>query len=865
MIHKKNNKLNIFLLSFLIPVMVLIFVCIFQKIYPFGDNTIMTGDITYQFIDYLAYFKTIFFTNNDFSYTFSKTIGGDMVGFSSYYLSSPFNLIMLLFPNNLLPLALLIMIIMKCGLCGLSFNYMITKLYGTRYQSLIFSTSYALMGYTIVYYQLFAYFDNLMLLPLIVLGIHKIMDNPKKKSLYLISLCASIFINYYIGWMLCIFSVLYFAYQIILTTESIHQIKNKIRIIKSFLISSIIAGGLTACSLIPSLLSLRGEKNSFHLGFYRTFRFIDLFSRFYTNSFKGNISSCLPNIYCGVLIIFLFLVFLLNKKISKKERISSFLFIVFLMCNFYVNTLNIVWHGFNQPIGFPYRYSFLLSFLMILFSYKGFINRNNESLLKGWLLILISYISYSIYILVRGSEVIGFKEIIIDGIYLVIIILIVELFSLQKMNTRLFILLLFLLQLSDLSFNAVDSFQYFSFASMKEYQNYLNEIGDVIDTIKEEDDGFYRIEKYFRRSHNDAMQFNYNGLTHYSSSEKKENISFMGKLGFRDNGNWSFYNSGSTSFIDSLFGVKYVISQFDTISKPYNNYLNINKYSIYKNQNALPFLFASGPDIVHVSYNEDNLFEIQNNIADSINNKTNHIYVPTQKANVNLSNLNVKEEDDILTYSKINKEVESYVEYQIPITSDNSLNVYFSAPSLQNVTIYLNNEEIGNYFDKYKWDIMDLGSFSIGDVVSIKIVNHENDLKISNSYFYYEDYNSICNWYQEVSKNKCELNKITSSHLIGTAEVNPGYEYLVLSIPYDKGWKLYIDGKKVETIKAVNILLAAKVSEGTHQIELVFIPEGKYLGTIITTLFFILFVVIILKDSEYMLSKKKIQKNRKRN
>ena len=82
------------LLSFFIPVLIWIGVCVLHGIYPFGKSSIMTGDITYQFIDYLSYFKSIFFTENDLTYTFSKTMGGDMAGFSAYYLFSPFNLIL---------------------------------------------------------------------------------------------------------------------------------------------------------------------------------------------------------------------------------------------------------------------------------------------------------------------------------------------------------------------------------------------------------------------------------------------------------------------------------------------------------------------------------------------------------------------------------------------------------------------------------------------------------------------------------------------------------------------------------------------------------------------------------------------------
>lgn len=342
--EKHFEKILFYIMSFFIPVLIWIAVCFLNKIYPFGNSSIMTGDITYQFIDYLSYFKTIVLGNNDLTYTFSKTIGGDMAGFAAYYLFSPFNFLLLPFPKSILPLGLLIMIIIKCGMMSLCFMFMMEKIYGFDKKQLAFAVTYSLMGYVIVYFQLYAYFDDMMLMPLIVVGIHKILENPRKKIMYIITLFLAISINYYIGWMMCIFSAVYFMYRWILSDR-------KKETIISFFIGSVISGLLSAVILIPSILSLQGEKNSFHIGFYRTMSLADFFSRFYTNSFKGNISSCLPNVYCGVLVVFFVALYMLNEKFSIKKRLLSLALITFFIINFYFNTFNVIWHGLNRPIG----------------------------------------------------------------------------------------------------------------------------------------------------------------------------------------------------------------------------------------------------------------------------------------------------------------------------------------------------------------------------------------------------------------------------------------------------------------------------------------------------------------------------------
>lgn len=846
----KEKKNIFFILSFLIPAAILFFAFAFNGIYPFGSQSVMTGDITYQFMDYLAYYKTIFFGNNDLTYTFSKTLGGDMAGFAAYYLYSPFNLILLFFPNRWLPVGLMIMIIIKCGLCGASFFYMLVKLFGFRKEGIIFSTTYALMGYIIVYFQLYAYFDNLMLLPLIVLGIHNIIRDPKRKVSYIVPLFLSIVNNYYIGWMLCIFSALYFVFQVILKTDSFRDWKKQIPVLCSFAVSSLIAGMLSAFVTLPALLSLRGEKNSFHLGFYRTFEMSQLFSRLYTNSFKGNISGCLPNIYCGVFIVLLFGFYFFQKKISRKERILSGLFVLFFLLNFYINTLNVVWHGFNLPIGFPYRYSFLLTFLMLLSAYKGYLSSEGKysaAFLTGGISV---YIVYSVFLLLRGSEVTGKKEIFLDGAILLFLLLVMVLYRNAKIKKEAFLLFLFMIQTGDLFINANDAMKYFDFTDLKEYQSYIDETGDIVNQIKKKDDGFYRIEKYYRRTHNDPMQFDYSGLTHFSSCEKKEIISYMGKLGFRDNGNWSFYNSGSTSFADCLFGIKYIISQFDSTGKPYIISFDHNDKRVFENPYALPFAFCADDQVRSVNFDSDNLFEIQNELADAVSGKENCIFKEVSCEKVHIENMTKEDCGDYIYYEPENREKESYIEYTLKIDREDILQVYFSAPDLQDVELFLNGNSMGGYFEKYKWDIMDFGSYKEGETVKIRIVPKSDSLKLRKAYFYYEDHDALKEWHRNVSSDQCEIKKITSSHLKGTVNTEKN-KCLVFSIPYEKSWKVFVDNKRMETKEAAGKLLSVDILPGKHEIELIYKADGLGIGITIScmSLLFLLYILWIEKKT----------------
>ena len=185
--YKSKSKIYIYTSAFFIPLVLVLIACAFNKVFPFGDNSLLISDCDGQYVDYLAYYKTLFKSNNNLFYTFSKSLGGDMVGLSAYYLLSPINLILLLFKNEYLPIAILIIVLVKIGLCGLSFNFLLNNAYGYNISSIIFSTSYALMAYNAAYFWDIMWIDGVILLPIIIYGIDKIFYQ-SNKLIYIMSL-----------------------------------------------------------------------------------------------------------------------------------------------------------------------------------------------------------------------------------------------------------------------------------------------------------------------------------------------------------------------------------------------------------------------------------------------------------------------------------------------------------------------------------------------------------------------------------------------------------------------------------------------------------------------------------------------------
>lgn len=197
-----------------------LFLCLFGilvylKVYPFGDGTYIPVDAFPQYSSYLSYFKEIFFEGNSIFYSLGKSIGGEMYGLFAYYLASPFNLITLFFSKDKIALAFDIILIIKTSATSLSFFYFLNKKSRIKISNLIFALAYSLSAYSITYGFNIMWLDALILLPLVITGIDRLISEDKI-MLYIISLSITLITNYYMGFMVCVFALMYFVYKLII-------------------------------------------------------------------------------------------------------------------------------------------------------------------------------------------------------------------------------------------------------------------------------------------------------------------------------------------------------------------------------------------------------------------------------------------------------------------------------------------------------------------------------------------------------------------------------------------------------------------------------------------------------------------------
>ena len=97
---------------------------------------------------------------------------------------------------------------------------------------------------------------------------------------------------------------------------------------------------------------------------------------------------------------------------------------------------------------------------------------------------------------------------------------------------------------------------------------------------------------------------------------------------------------------------------------------------------------------------------------------------------------------------------------------------------------------------------------------------------------------------QVLAYEKEYLIKGQPSDLDNLKRVDVYKRQLFFSIPYDKGWKVTIDGKEAKTHKIGDAFLGVNIYSGKHKVSLKYTPPGFTVGWKITVLSAAIFLIL---------------------
>lgn len=772
-----SSKGILYLVSFIIPSYIMLIILFTLKFYPFGDKTLFTFDMNAQFTGFFAHLRNIFSGDNSPFFCWSRSMGGNFLGLFAYYLASPLSFLTCLFPVEKLYVAILLLTVLKIGLCGVSFavyaSYLLgeSKKISSYFIIWICSTSYALISYNIAYLLCLMWLDGVILLPTVLLGVEKLL-NGKKGLHYTLCLATLFLCNYYTGYMVGIFTAIYFLYRLPKSS-----LKKYFHLGICFSICTVLAVGLSLPLLLPAVQDLTLSKLDGHASYsfslMPNFAFSDFIDKFRNGSYDG-LQESSPLIYCGVVILVFAVVFFICRNVSLREKIGALIILIFFFFSFYYYGLNLIWHGFQPPNGLPYRYAFLFSFFLIYMAFRAMCSLNADGS-------IFSSILSARPVLARVSHVLP--------------------------------ILLLLVALADLTTNAQTLIakinNEYGYVKVENYQNFLNEVKPLTEWVLQNDNGLYRINSVCDEySLNDAMLLGFHGMEHSSSTCNNAVISLTQKLGFVQT---VVLNTGygSTPLTDSLFSVSYRLStcqEPDCYEKLAQNGEGV---VLYWNSLVLPMVYAANMSDATPDLLTQNPFHNQNILLQSITGKNEIFFYE-------------------LNHNYYNDSKNSW-SYSFTAESSDPVYLYIPAEIEDNADIYVNDILLDNYSSSEINSLLYLGCYSPGQQVIIQVIPAKGKNLPADALIASLDMDALCTTLKELQAGGMEISSHKNGTISGNISVEEG-QSIITSIPYDKGWTVLVDGQKTETLKFAETFLMLSVPAGEHELYFSYISPGFYTG-----------------------------------
>lgn len=859
---RKNEKFKDFLynnrfifLAFACSAAIMLVVFMAFGLFPFGDITILRMDLYHQYGPLFAELYDRVTSGGSLLYSWNSGLGSSFFGNYCNYLSSPIGFIVMLFAGHEnIPEAIAVMVLLKAALSALTFAlYLKKSQHKSNYITVAFAVLYSFCGWFIAYYWNVMWIDAMILLPLVALGIERTIDNGKP-WIYLAALALTMFSNYYMSYMMCIFAVLYFvAYYITNYTLSDYK-----RFLKSGFIfagASICAAGLIAFMLLPTFCTLQqtsATSGDFPTGTSLYFSIFDFLSNHLASvepTIRSSGDDVLPNVYCGVLTVMLIPLYLMTKSISKKEKLVNISILSLFMIGFNLNTLNYIWHGFHFPNDLPYRQSFMYSFLLLIVAFKTFVRLRE---IPNKMIAFSGFATVALVILAEEleSKNVNTSTVIISLVFVVIYALVIVTLKDKKYQTVTVSVLLLCCVCSEAII--ADTGNY----SMDQPKtNYVSDYS-AFQTVKEQldaanNDNFYRMELSYLRTRMDPCWYNYNGVSTFSSMAYEKVSALQRKLGMYGNNINSYTYYPQTPIYNSMFSLKYIVNNTSTDilanSALYNNIFTYDKYTAYENRYSLPIAYCVDTSVSNWQWSLTDPLEVQNDLFERATGVSDAL---VKLSPVEINNSNVEDfiqplNSNVFSFKKTSSDgIDGSSSFVFEAVEDSNVYLYVTTgegDKSGTMTVSVDEKQSISQ-DLSKGYILDIGEVKKGErFTAIVPISTENGMLTF--YAYYVNNKAFNEGYEKLKATSLNYSTFTDTLIEGTFTAN-GTQILMTSIPYDSGWSVYVDGKKIsrnDIVKIGDALLGVNVTDGQHTLKMKYEPTGFKIGVLIS-----LFTLVVL-------------------
>ena len=884
-------------LAFGLPCIGMLLVMLIGRCEPFGNNSMFIWDTYHQYYPFFVEFRSALREGKGLLYTWSVGLGMDYLGLIAYYLTSPLNLFSVLVPDRLLLEYFSVLVPVKFGFAGLFFAVFLKEIFEKNDVSIsVFGGFYALCAWALGFQGHIMWLDTFALVPLVVLGTVRLLRD-KKYILYTVTLFLSLYFNYYIGLFVCYFVfLLFFIYEFCRWGGWKKFLQDFGRIA----VFSLLAIGMVLFLALPAVGGLQSSQASVSefprgfqltLGEENTLRGLLNAMRQVAGNMSGSIKptilSGLPNISCGIISVFLMMLYLLAKNIQLRDKLSAFLLLCFFNASFIISQLDYIWHGFHFTNSMPYRFSFLYSFVVLYMAYRAWTLRDSFSVKQVMWAGLMSAAVFVFSDNLTSTVHLGFGSIHLDFplfflynfciLALYVTIMLAGCFrkdyqktvtegqtscenkvtQFQKHQGEILLMVGMALELIAVLFFF---YQYLSGINLSDYPKGTEHTASVIRFMEEQETEnlFYRVETTHTQTLNDGAVNGYNGISGYTSTTNRHATEFMESLGYSATNILYIHSYEESSPVANLFlGLKYMIDldDKDKTSTFFAQQYQSGPVTLLENRAYLPLAFLAEPELAKLKFtSSQNVFEFQNRLFTAATGVEKMVWhqIPGNNLTIGSQDVIVADQNGIGDCSYEDAGQNSSLVYRFVADRDGFACLYLNFPNLNTYYVSVNGEELykestGTHERVPLPQMTAVDDVTAGDVIEVRVICKSGESGTMTIEAAIMDHDVFWQGYEILKASTLELTTFESTYVKGMVSCNRD-GLLYASIPQNGNWEVKVDGKPAEIHLVGDCMVGVMLTEGQHMVEYIYHNQLFTIGWIISLSCAAIFGILVYKQ-----------------
>lgn len=855
----KTKRFGVLLLSFLIPCGLVMLLLALYGVMPFGGRTILVGDANGQYVPFALLLRRILRSGGSLLYTWRVGFGCPLIPEIAYYCANLYDLAAVLLPESAVLPFLHLSVCLRLGTAGLFFAvFLMQAERKPSYAQAVFAWMYALCGWSMANCFQLIWLDCFAMTPLVLAGLIRLVRD-RDARLYPLALFACLICNYYFSFSICCLAVLFWIGLLIVTKR---PLKSLPREAARFFGGSLLAGGLAAVLLIPTAIALRSTTAAgmTFTGWDKVCEPLTLLFSVLVPFGRIRVNVHPVNFTAGFLPLLCCFGFLTERKIALRERICTCLLLLFLLVSLWWAPLNYAWHGFHEPRFTVDRFAYFVPLVLCYMGWRFSSVQTGEIRKAGGLLraagmLLTAGLPLYCCVLCGQTElpVIGILMLVLYGICFV-------LFVLLPKRRVLCSVLCAVLAAAELTLNLNWTVQTIrqdpEAVPRTEISRALTQIradaaaGENLDRIGFRTDPVSLVNKGML--FDDAL---YNSAA-FSSMNTAQILTFCQKCGMTASPVGADYSFQQISpFAMQLLDICYTVSDADT---PFGTPLSESDgggIRAYRTDTVRTAGFCVPLKEQYTVDADTDVFAAQNAMFAELTGMDAPLFeqvLPVPDRSLDLTVTQTAE--DTFAYAPSDPDADPmkthpniYCAFEIP--EDGVYYGFYAADQTEweGYEVWNGETQIAGGFLKDPMQLYYCPTFVLGQLKKDDLLHFQFYPKRAASgslrVYLVRLNEAVCaEGLSRLTAHPLEQQQITDSSLSGTVTAAQD-SLLYLSVPYDKGWRVTVDGTPAKTEPVYGAMTGVRLSAGTHRICMNYFPRGLTAGCIVSAVSLLILLI----------------------